>query len=93
MFLCVLLQDLSQLVMDVRVGLSAELCSRWSNIDANKPALTDSAPCPCNTNQMSIQIGNQYESDPDCNPNNPVGCAIYHPGAYQCFRLINPRYI
>lgn len=30
-------------------------------------------------------------SDEECNPSNRDGCARYHKGAVQCFKMVNPR--
>ena len=66
-------------------------CLAWSAEEVADPAPIDTTPCPCDTDQMSVHLGGEFESDSGCNPSNPAGCASFHPGAHECFRTTRPR--
>ena len=70
-------------------GLNEEICNIWAN--SITPVTNDVIPCPCTRDQMSVHLGGDFESDPACNAGVPSFCDIFHPGAHECFRSIQPR--
>ena len=47
-------------------------------------------PCPRILTQAMADRG-RFMADEECNPSNRDGCSRYHPGAFQCFKMVNPR--
>ena len=47
-------------------------------------------PCPRAFTQAMADRG-RFMSDEECNPSNRAGCERYHKGAFQCFKMVNPR--
>ena len=47
-------------------------------------------PCPRVFTQAMADRG-RFMSDEECNPSNRAGCERYHKGAFQCFKMVNPR--